>query len=151
MDIALTLVAYEDKAVLANLLELYNHDMSEFYDELQVNEHGRFEYRWLDHYWTEAGRFPYLIRADGRIAGFVLVRDVDGVFQIAEFFVLRSFRREGIGAVAARMAFRKHPGRWEVWHASANGPAAVLWRSVVPADAVREEEGSETVYRFGVT
>ena len=148
MEVTLTLAPYEDKPVLARLLELYNHDMSEFYEELRVSEHGLFQYRYLDHYWTEEGRYPYLIRAGGKIAGFVLVRQVDGVFQVAEFFVLRYFRRAGIGAMAAGAAFQKHPGNWEVWHASSNAPAAALWRRVVPVTAARAEEGSEVVYRF---
>ena len=151
MEVELAPVAYEDKSVLANLLELYNHDMSEFYSELKIDGHGLFGYRHLDHYWTEEGRFPYFIRVDGDLAGFVLVRTELDVFQIAEFFVLHGLRRRGVGATAARIAFRNHPGRWEVWHATANRPAAVLWRSAVPATAERGESDSETVYRFEVT
>jgi predicted acetyltransferase len=150
VDVTLTPVAYEDKPILARLLELYSHDMSEFYEDVRINQHGLFLYRHLDHYWTEEGRYPYLIRVDDRIAGFVLVREVEAVFQIAEFFVLRNLRRTGVGAVAASAAFHKHPGRWEVWHAASNKPAAAFWGAVVPAAAVRADEGSEVVYRFEV-
>ena len=144
------LAPYEDKSLLANLLELYNHDMSEFYGDLRLNEHGRFGYRWLDHYWTDAERFPYLVRVDGMLAGFALVRIDKGVRQIAEFFVLRRFRRQSIATTASQMAFANHPGRWEVRHASANEAAAVLWQKAVPDSATRADEGTETVYRFEV-
>ncbi len=148
MNVSLHPATYDDKAVLARLLELYHHDMSEFYPQLEVNEHGLYQYQYLDHYWVEVDRYPYLIRGDGKLAGFVLVRRVAGLYQIAEFFVLRGLRGKGIGRRAAQLAFASHHGRWEIWHARSNTEGAALWRSVVPASAIREEEGSETVYRF---
>jgi len=54
-------------------MELCQHDYSE-YDGADVNEHGLFEYRYIDHYWTDSGRHPFVVRVSGRLAGFVLVR-----------------------------------------------------------------------------
>ena len=65
--------AWEQEPVLANLLELYAHDFSELRD-LDVGEDGRFGYGALPLYWTEPGRFPFLVGVDGRLAGLVLVR-----------------------------------------------------------------------------
>ncbi|HEY8415220.1 MAG TPA: hypothetical protein VIK99_05545, partial [Thermaerobacter sp.] len=51
-------VAYEDKSVLANLMHLYKYDLSVYDDDPEdrdVNAHGLFTYRYLDHYWTEPG------------------------------------------------------------------------------------------------
>ena len=55
-------------------------------------------------------RWPYLILADGHLAGFVLINDVSHSgrpldFAVAEFFVVRKHRRGGI-ARAARLATR---------------------------------------------
>src|SRR5271154_5045561 len=59
--------------ILANLLELYAHDFSEFHD-LNIGEDGRFGYRSLSLYWSEPHRHPFLIRMDGKLAGLVLVK-----------------------------------------------------------------------------
>ena len=62
-----------DKPVLGQLLELYLHDFSVFTND-DVDAAGRFGYEYLDAYWSEAGRVPFLFRVDGRWAGFALVR-----------------------------------------------------------------------------
>ena len=48
----------QQEQVLANLLELYVHDFSEFLD-LEIGEDGRFGYPSLPLYWSEQGRYPF--------------------------------------------------------------------------------------------
>lgn len=124
-----------DKQILRNLMELYLHDFSE-YENSDVDEHGLFGYERLDHYWTEPERHPFLIRVDGKLAGFVLVRDMHPQDQpvthsIAEFFVMRKYRRQGIGRQAAFAIFDLFPGQWNVCQEEANLPAQAFWRRVI--------------------
>ncbi|MCP4712667.1 MAG: GNAT family N-acetyltransferase, partial [Planctomycetes bacterium] len=99
-------VPEEEKSVLLQLLELYAYDFSEF-DDNDVNEHGLYGYTYFDYYWTEEGRVPFFIRVDGKLAGFVLVNEYcylvkePGTKSIAEFFVMRKYRRQGIGKAVA--------------------------------------------------
>src|SRR5271156_2499431 len=109
----------EQEAVLANLLELYAHDFSELRD-LDLGEDGRFGYGALPLYWTGPGRFPFLVRVGGRLAGLVLVRrgsvisGEEAVWDMAEFFVVRGYRRHRIGMQVGHEVWRRFPGRWEV-------------------------------------
>jgi predicted acetyltransferase len=125
-----------DKPALGNLIELYEYDFTEYTGD-DVGTDGRFGYRYLDAYFAEPGRHPLLIRADGRLAGFVLVRraasaDGDGeVSDMGEFFVMRKYRRQGVGSEAARRAFDLFPGRWEVREMAANLPACAFWRRII--------------------
>jgi len=134
MDVELELVSFEQKSVLHNLMELCQHDYSEFNGE-EVNEHGLFGYRYLDHYWTEAGRYAYFVRAGGRLAGFALVRTLeDGdsrAYSLAEFFILRKYRRQGVGGQAARRVFSLFAGAWRVHQEAQNLPAQAFWRKVI--------------------
>ena len=66
-------MSFADKQVLRHLVEFYVYDYSD-YMGWDVDEHGVFGYRYLDHYWTEPDRHPFFIRVDGRLAGFALVR-----------------------------------------------------------------------------
>jgi predicted acetyltransferase len=106
----------EQEPVLANMIELYAHDFSEFVD-LKLGADGRFGYERLPLYWKEPGRHPFLIKAGGRLAGFVFVRrgseisDDADVWDVAEFFILRGFRRLGVGTRAAHEVWRKFLGR----------------------------------------
>lgn len=58
----------------------------------------------LPDYWEKEDHHPFLIRADGEVAGFAMVRpysDERGRMEIGEFFVLRKLKRRGIGRQAA--------------------------------------------------
>lgn len=68
MDVTLQLMSVDDKSLLIRLMELYHYEFS-IYSNDDINEHGYYGYGHIDDYWNEEGRFPYLIRADGKIAG----------------------------------------------------------------------------------
>lgn len=57
-------------------------------------------YPYLDAYWTERERLPFLIEVDGELAGLCLVRLRDGGWSIAEFSVVPGQRRSGVGRAA---------------------------------------------------
>lgn len=135
MKIKIERASLHEKSVLRNLMELCQHDYSE-YDGADVNEHGLFEYRYIDHYWTDSGRHPFVVRVSGRLAGFVLVREVEDsntpvTHAITEFFVLRKFRRQGIGRKVARQIFDMFPGQWSIYQEEENLPAQSFWRKVI--------------------
>jgi predicted acetyltransferase len=106
-EVALEVATPRDASVLSNLLELYAYDLSEIFP-LELQPDGRFDYEQLPLYWSEPDRrFPFLIRCDARLAGFALVTrgspasDDPADFDVAEFFVLRRYRRRGVGRQAA--------------------------------------------------
>ncbi|WP_010500468.1 GNAT family N-acetyltransferase [Paenibacillus elgii] len=133
MEVVVSKAAEEQKSVLRNLLELYKYDFTEF-DPEDVNEHGLFEYPYLDHYWTEEGRHPFLVHVDGKLAGFALIRELgsdERVYSVAEFFVMKKYRRHGVGRDLAFDLFNRFPGQWEVAQMKENEPAQKFWRRIV--------------------
>lgn len=128
-----------DSVLLANLLELYIHDLSEVF-RIEPGADGRFGYPKLPLYWSEPEkRYPFLIRAGTRTVGFALVTrgspatDDPDVLDVAEFFVLRGHRRSGCGRRAASLLFDRLPGRWMVRVAEGNHGALPFWESVISA------------------
>jgi len=111
----------KDQPALENLLELYAYDFSEFFP-VEIGEDGRFGYPQLPLYWSEADRHAFLLRIDGKLAGFALVKKnaatsgegTGHVWDMAEFFVLRSYRRLGAGVQMAHQIWRRFPGAWEI-------------------------------------
>ena len=137
-EVALDVAAPGDAGLLANLLELYIHDLSEVFPRIELGADGRFGYDPLPLYWSEpARRFPFLIRYDARVAGFVLVTrgspasDDADVFDIAEFFVIRRHRRSGVGRRAAFLLWDRLPGRWIVRVSLGNAGAIPFWAGVI--------------------
>jgi predicted acetyltransferase len=99
-EVVLDAATPRDATLLSNLLELYIHDLSEAFPNIELGADGRFGYEKLPLYWSEPERrFPFLIRFEGRVAGFVLAMrgspasDDPDVFDVAEFFILRRHRR----------------------------------------------------------
>ena len=137
------------RPVLGRLLQLYLHDFSEFAPigspHGEVGAEGRFTYPRVESYWQEIGHIPLLIRADDHLAGFALVNQWSALerpleHSVAEFFVLRKYRRARVGTRAALLIFRRYPGRWEVPVAWYNPPALAFWRSVTEEAAPGEVE-----------
>lgn len=149
----------EQQPILANLLELYAHDFSEFID-IALGADGRFGYKDLPLYWSEADRYPFLINVDGKLAGFVLMKrgsEVSGnekVWDMAEFFVLRGYRRHGIGTEVARQIWKQFPGHWEVRVMQSNHSAHQFWERAIAAfmqeaiHSVQVEKGSKRWHLF---
>ena len=138
-DVTLELAGPDKRETLANLFQLYTHDFSEQWagrDDGELQEDGRFpQYVHLDRYWIEPARTPYLIRADGHLAGFVLINDFShsGLpldHAVAEFFVVRKHRRGGVGRAAARAAITPRKGQWELAVARKNTAALPFWQAV---------------------
>jgi len=136
LDIQVQTAQFKDRPILEHLMQLYLHDFSEF-ERADVNSEGLYEYEYLDLYWEEDQRHPFLIYVDGCIAGFVLVNKVvylsenKGANAIAEFFVMRKYRRMGVGKSAALKIFDKFPGKWEVQETKRNIPAQKFWRKII--------------------
>jgi predicted acetyltransferase len=144
----------DQESVLANLLELYAYDLSEPAD-LHVGPDGRYGYQSLPLYWKEKSRLPFLVEVDGHLGGFVLVSQGSRishdskVWDMAEFFVLRRYRRLGIGATIAHEIWHRFPGRWEVRVLETNQPAQMFWQTTISAFTgmltlpVRVEQGEQ--------
>ncbi|NKB70125.1 MAG: GNAT family N-acetyltransferase [Candidatus Latescibacteria bacterium] len=125
----------EQRPLLHNLMQKYLYDFSE-YDRDDVDEEGLYFYKYTDLYWVEPERYPFLIRAAGKIAGFALVRRSSGFDEapfhsMAEFFVMRKYRGQGVGRAAAVQLFDLFPGRWHVAQEPRNQPSQIFWQQVV--------------------
>jgi predicted acetyltransferase len=125
-----------EKFILQNLMELYQHDFSEF-DHSDVNQAGLYEYAYLDSYWSEPHRYPFLVRVEDKLAGFVLVNlHADPVHQepcwsVAEFFIMRKYRRLCLGSKVAERIFDMFRGKWQVAQIEANLPARAFWHKTI--------------------
>ena len=135
MNIELQHVSIDEKPVLHNLMQLCFHDYSEYNNE-DVGQFGLYNYKYLDYYWTEPERFAYFVKIDSKLAGFAigicgLPKNGERVNSLSEFFILRKYRRKGIGIKVAHRLFAKFPGRWLVGQETDNYPAQAFWRKVI--------------------
>jgi predicted acetyltransferase len=80
---------------------------------------GLYGYDYLDNYWTEEKRFPYFIKVDKKLVGFVMVNDhhevnLDTNYTISEYFIMYKYRRTGIGKYVIKYILDKYKGKWQL-------------------------------------
>lgn len=144
-----------DRAALPALLALaqfYQYDFSEIEGGV-TDLHGRFTYLDdLPERLSRPGASGWLFRVMDphlhvkTLAGFAIVLGVaDGVADraIDEFFVMRKFRRLGIGRAAAHAVFRAAPGTWVAQGTRHNVGARAFWRRVIGEVAASPPEEAE--------
>ena len=124
----------QDKPIVRRMLELYQYDLSPF-AKADLNEHGEFGYAYLDHYWTESGRYPFLAKLASKLVGFALVNThqylPESEYSMAEFFVMKRYRRQGLGRVLAWHVLEQHRGIWEVRQLPGNERAMSFWQGII--------------------
>jgi predicted acetyltransferase len=140
-EISLRPAAKDEQGTLDNLAQLYCYDWSPWRC-LDVGDDGRFHDLLLERYWVDDWRHPFLVRVGDKLAGFALVVGsetpaADGpAFDMAEFFVLQRYRRQGTGRAAAHLAFSRFKGAWQVRQREENPDATAFWRRTI-ADCTR--------------
>ncbi|MFO0759373.1 MAG: hypothetical protein U0359_22965 [Byssovorax sp.] len=154
MDIRVDAATTADSDILQNLAELYVHDFSAIMP-IELGPRGRYDHDFFSACDGKT-RTAYLVRVGGFLAGFAIVargsrlRDDAEVWDMAEFFVVRRWRRHGVGTRAAAVLFARHPGQWEVRERTGNEGARAFWREAIGAftgGRFREEEVENAHFR----
>lgn len=118
---------------LENLMQFYMYDFSA-YLKMDVEINGKFApYPELKNYLNDKNKFPYILLSDGNIIGFVLIKFVadDNYFSVAEFFIMKKYRRLGLGKKIALHIFDLHKGAWEIFQREENKSAQIFWKNVI--------------------
>jgi len=159
MNTTLYKATADDKNIIAKLLQLYMYDFSEYTLD-DINDNGEYKYNRLDYYWIEKDSYPFLIKTDGIISGFALVRsemiDNEEVHSIAEYFVLRKYRNKGIGKQIAVRLFEMFKGKWKIPVLRCNTIGLEFWNNVIKEytkDNYREIDKAEwpgPIYEFTI-
>ena len=136
MEPELVRATASDAPIFDRLIQLYAYDFSEFMG-WDVGDDGRFDDHGVAPLRVDPLRHPFLIRVGDKLAGFVIVDQQSRLWpaepasDVAEFFILRRYRRLGVGARAAVQVFDRFAGRWEVRQTARNTAATAFWRRVI--------------------
>jgi len=103
-----------------------------------LGEVGHREPDQIAHWFGDPNTFPLIIVKGSEPVGFARVlRAVASAaqpridYRMAEFFVLRTWRRLGIGQTAVQLILSRFAGRWEIREYLRNTAAVSFWRRVV--------------------
>lgn len=136
MKFDLIKVEEKDKNVIYNLMQLYTYELSFFEDEtatFTMLDSGLYVMnKYVERYWQEENRHPYILKCNNELAGFVLQRfNEESMNEIAELFVLNKYRKIGAGTFMANKMFELYRGKWEVRTLIKNERAQKFWRNII--------------------
>jgi predicted acetyltransferase len=152
-------VDYAKKEILKNLMTLYLHDLSEFSNEININqESGLFEFDVFDLFFEKEGLTPFFIVHEKNVIGFILLQSGPysnqefADYVLNSFFILKKYRRRGLGREACREFFNKFPGRYAIGQLLNNKPAILYWKNIYKTfniDFYEKEEIEEAlIYQY---
>ena len=125
------LAASDETEILLDLWQLYMQDLAEF-RESEVQADGRYRDDRLRTYLAYEDHWPFLIKSQGEIAGFALVRkSKPDTYLIGEFFIKLEFRRNAVGLAAVDQILQKFNGNWEIPFQNENPVAVSFWRKTI--------------------
>lgn len=135
MSAELHVVTPADHQVLKNLLEYYLYEFSGYRDDIELNKQGYFGFQGYEQFLSEPFT-TFFITVHENLAGFAIVEEKfstnrDRCYCIREFFVVRKYRRRGIGKQVAWEIFNQFRGVWDICQIKANVRAQTFWRSIV--------------------
>ncbi len=140
-EVGVALATAAERALIAGLMQFYVYDFSELEgpasDRFEPGADGRFApYPELERYWSDPARAALIIRRGERPAGFALINaeSKSGLpldRNMAEFFVMRKYRRGGVASAAARAILTRFPGQWEIAIARRNAAARAFWPQAI--------------------
>ena len=111
-------------------LEAY---LKEYLQEITPGSDGKYKY--LHEYWNKPNHFPYWIKVNDQVAGFVLINDYtvgpNNVLSISEFYIGPKYRGKDVGSKAVELALALKPGKWEIRVLKDNVSAQQFWEKVL--------------------
>lgn len=137
LPIELLATTADQAPLIRNLYQFYAYESSDWEQE-DVEVDGRFYIHdeHLQRYWQADGWGAYLVLADGFIAGFVLVERSElpsiDVFELADLFILKKYRRQGIGRAVA-LQLLGGEGDWLMRCYAQDMPAVAFCNAVLAA------------------
>ncbi|RWU19327.1 GNAT family N-acetyltransferase [Pseudomonas alkylphenolica] len=121
--------------LIRNLYQFYAYESSDWEQE-DVEVDGRFyiHEEHLTRYWQAPEWSANLILVDGFIAGFYLVErsELPGLdaLELADLFILKRYRRKGIGRAVASQVLTATQNDWLVRFYDQDEAAQAFWRAV---------------------
>lgn len=125
-----------DAELIRNLYQYYAYESSDWEQE-DVEADGRFYIHdeHLARYWQDPQWSANLLLVDGCIAGFLLIEgsELPGIdaLELADLFILKRYRRKGIGRAIATQVLCSGEANWLVRFYDQDEVSQAFWRTVL--------------------
>jgi predicted acetyltransferase len=133
MGLTIYPITEDEVTVIQNLFEFAVYDLSEL-NNANIKKSGLFEPKInAAELYKDNNCYIYTIQVDDQLAGFVIVKYIkeEQLYYLNHFFILRKYRKQGIGRRAACEVFDRFKGSWRVSQFEWNMLEQLFWRNVL--------------------
>ena len=124
------------------------------HQEVRVGPETVADYIYYPAYWVEKGRYPYFIKYENEIVGFVLVRTVfetqGDFYQVSDFYIQPQYEGRGYGTRAVSELWSMYHGKWELDTLVKNTRAEFFWANCIKKYGNGNHQISEFKYEDGL-
>lgn len=148
-------IELQNKEILKNVYQFYLHDMSEYNNE-DIDSIGLYDVDFLNLFWGEEGLTAFFIMIAEKVAGVILLQSGKWAppsgedYYISNFFVLKKYRRNGVGRKALKELFALYPGKYMLGQIPSNKLAINFWKSVYSRFDIKYKESYENKIEGGL-
>jgi predicted acetyltransferase len=142
MKIDVIPVGIDQRQVVRNLFQFYLYDSSDWESE-DIGTDGLFYVHdpYFNQYWDTEGWSASLVKVDDAMAGFLLIErsDIPGIDapEFADFFVLKRFRRQGVGRRVVESVIADSASAWVVNVFEEDENSNAFWHSLFRSSLFR--------------
>lgn len=105
------------------MLSDYLIELSEFDAEIEFSD-GKPVYNDFDKYWQDKKKYPFFLKEDGHISGFVFVKEkADSFYEISKFYLLPLYRNGDNALQFAKLTRKMFDGDLEFFASNKNTKA----------------------------
>jgi predicted acetyltransferase len=138
MNVKVVLASSDHQSWIRAKIQYYLDELSKFVS-IDKNFEGKYDYPYLNHYWREPDRHPFIIYLNNEAVGFLLVREdqdpTDGtsITEISELYILPEFRQRSVASNAIKKVLTYFPGNWRAAVLPNNEIGCSFWRQLISA------------------
>jgi predicted acetyltransferase len=136
MTVEVALASSDHQPWIRAKIQSYLAELSKFVS-IEKNFEGQYDYPYLDHYWREPDRHPFIIYLNNEAVGFLLAREdmdpTDGtsLTEISELYILPEFRQRSVASSAIKKALGFFPGNWRAAVLPNNEVGRSFWKQLI--------------------
>jgi len=130
-------VLFKIKKIVKSNTPLIKSLLVDYLTELSIISKTNIDtnYTYLDTYFTDKNRSAYFFYLNDKIIGFGFINDYciinTNKKAIAEFYIKKEYRKQGLGETFARKLFELHNTSWEVKTNINNKNANLFWKKII--------------------
>ena len=129
--IKLRIAKKDERQLIENLLQMYLHNISEYFPMDFNSETCTYDYDDISKYFDESGNYAIIFMNEEDVIGFSLVDFIDNAYVVQEMFILNNYKNKGLGEECITKVFDDFNGDWVIKSLPASPKSENFWNKTI--------------------